>query len=248
MRPKELFRLRLFTLIISVIVGNFGVLREAKANRTVQSTEVKVATSTESRKQQPQKQQSQKQQRGVSCPTDTTTLTSMLLRDIPNYTNRVLQRTTAVLPWTEADTIREAAGELVRQPYRPSHVIVAGQADLTPLDLTPYTYTTDPEAGGPLTQVFFTTLSRQYWDLRAVEVQEYHWLFLAQTTDGWQLAFMFSEIDNPQTEPSPMPPRESSQSSVGQALQLWLKDCRAGILKTPAEVPAEDTSESQSHS
>ncbi|MEL7332243.1 MAG: hypothetical protein AAFN12_08335 [Cyanobacteria bacterium J06560_2] len=170
----------------------------------------------------------------ISCPSEPAALVGLMIRDIPDYTNRVIQRTVAVLPWTEADERRVAAGEFVRRPYRPSHVIVAGQPDLTPLDLNEYAYTTDPDAGGELTQVFFTTLSRQYSDLRAEEVQQYHWLFLTQTTDGWRLAFMFSAIDTPQTNPSPMPPRESSQSSVGQAVRIWLKDCRADAIQAIA--------------
>lgn len=166
----------------------------------------------------------------TTCPTDPETLTSLMIRDIPDYTNRVLQRTVAVLPWTEADEQREREGELVRGPYRPAHVLAAGQVNLTPLDLDEYTYTTESEAGGPLTQVFFTTISRQYSGLRFNEVQEYHWLFLATTTDGWHLAFMFSSVDDAQTTRAPLPPYESSRSSVGQAAQLWLRDCRAGSI------------------
>ncbi len=177
------------------------------------------------------------------CPADIGVLTEMLLRDIPSYTNRVLQRTVAVLPWTEADEMRLEAGTFVRQPYRPSSVLIAGQANLTPLDLNNYTYTTSPDAGGPLSQVFFTTLSRQYSGLQTNEVQEYHWLFLAQTIDGWRLAFMFSAIDSPTATPSslplsPLPPRESSRSSVGQAVQIWLKDCRAGAVEQLADPQA----------
>ena len=166
----------------------------------------------------------------VVCPTDTAELTELMLRDLPNYTNRVLQRTVAVLPPAEADEQREREGEFVREPYRPSHVLIAGQANLTPLDLNDYTYTTSTEAGGPLKQVFFTTLSRQYFGLRDSEVQEYHWLFLTQTTDGWRRAFMFSSVDNAQSTRAALPPFESSGSSVGQAVQLWLRDCRAGAI------------------
>ena len=187
----------------------------------------------------------------ITCPTEVNELSALMLRDIPNYTNRVLQRTVAVLPWTEADELRVAAGELVRSQYRPSHVLIAGEGNLSPLDLSDYTYTTSAEAGGPLTQVFFTTLSRQYPQstieqlrsgssaneatvrtdsLGAREVQEYHWLFLTQTTGGWRLAFMFSSIDDAQSLRSPLPPRENSQGTVGQAVQLWLRDCRAGAI------------------
>ncbi|MGB3297576.1 MAG: hypothetical protein WBA76_04845 [Phormidesmis sp.] len=161
------------------------------------------------------------------CPSDIEPLTAALIRDIPNYTNRVLQRTVAVLPNSSADSLSDS---IARAPYRPSYVLIAGRPELEPLDLSNYALTTDPEAGGPLTQVFFTTLSRQYSGLRVNEVQEYHWLFLAQVPDGWWLAFMFSAIDDADTVRSPLPPRENSEGSVGQAVQLWLRDCRAGVI------------------
>ena len=166
----------------------------------------------------------------TSCPDDVATLTNVMMRDIPGYTNRVLQRTVAVLPHTEADALRAADSQLVRAPYRPSHVLVAGNVNLTPLDLSDYAFTTDPDAGGPLTQVFFTTLSRQYSGLQTKEVQEYHWLFLTKATDGWRLAFMFSQIDGSQLENASTPPEESSRGSLGQAVQLWLRDCRASAI------------------
>ncbi|MGC1309886.1 MAG: hypothetical protein WA885_21885 [Phormidesmis sp.] len=158
----------------------------------------------------------------TACPETVEPLTALLIRDIPNYTNRVLQRTVAALP---NDNV------FGREPYRPSFVLIAGQLELAPLDLNEYTFTSDPEAGGPLTQVFFTTLSRQYFGLRDTQVQQYHWLFLTRAADGWRLAFMFSAIDDVEGVRSPLPPRESSDGSVGQAVQLWLRDCRAGAIE-----------------
>ncbi|WP_205879056.1 hypothetical protein [Leptolyngbya sp. BC1307] len=157
----------------------------------------------------------------TTCPAEVEPLTALLLRDIPNYTNRVLQRTVAALPGNEADG---------RAPYRPSYVLIAGRSELEPLDLNDYMYTTSPDAGGPITQIFFTTLSRQYSGLRDKQVQEYHWLFLTQADDGWRLALMFSAIDDVGNVRSPLPPRENSHGSVGQAVQLWLRDCRAGAI------------------
>lgn len=155
------------------------------------------------------------------CPADIETLTATLIRDLPDYTNRVIQRTVAALPNNNVDG---------RAPYRPAYILIAGRLELEPLDLNDYTFTTSPEAGGPLSQVFFTTLSRQYFGLRVDEVQQYHWLFLTEASDGWWLALMFSAIDDVQTARSLSPPRESSESSVGQAVQLWLRDCRAGAI------------------
>lgn len=163
-----------------------------------------------------------------TCPSDIETLTAELIRDIPNYTNRVLQRTVAVLPDSNTDQITN--GNLLKKPYRPSYVLIAGRPELEPLDLNQYALTTNAEAGGPLTQVFFTTLSRQYSGLQVKEVQEYHWLFLAKASEGWWLTFMFSSIDDANTNRAPLPPRENSQGSVGQAVQLWLRDCRAGVI------------------
>ena len=163
-----------------------------------------------------------------TCPSDIETLTAELIRDIPNYTNRVLQRTVAVLP--DSNTDRLTHGNLLKKPYRPSYVLIAGRPEWEPLDLSQYALTTNAEAGGPLTQVFFTTLSRQYSGLRVNEVQEYHWLFLAKAPEGWWLAFMFSALDDANTNRAPLPPREDSEGSVGQAVQLWLRDCRAGVI------------------
>ncbi|MGB3765428.1 MAG: hypothetical protein WA947_02625 [Phormidesmis sp.] len=165
----------------------------------------------------------------TACPKDVESLTAILIRDLPGYTNRVLQRTVAALPNNDVDG---------RAPYRPSYVLIAGRAEFEPIDLDDYTLTTESDAGGPLTQVFFTTLSRQYTGLRVGgaspletrQVQEYHWLFLTQATDGWRLAFMFSAIDDAQNTKAALPPRESSEGSVGKAVQLWLKDCRAGAI------------------
>lgn len=172
----------------------------------------------------------------IECPTEIEPLAELLIRDITGYTNRVLQRTVAVLPWTDADVLRSLeSDEIVREPYRPSRVLFAGKLNLEPLDLNQYAFTTNPETGNPetgadVTQLFFTTLSRQYDGLQVSETQEYHWVFLTQTADGWRLAFMFSAIDSLPLVQIQTPPRESSEGSVGQAIQLWLRDCRAGAI------------------
>ena len=157
----------------------------------------------------------------ATCPDDVETLTALLIRDLPGYTNRVLQRTVAALPGNETDG---------REAYRPSYVLVAGRAEFEPIDLESYAFTTEPDAGGPLSQVFFTTLSRQYAGLRDRQLEEYHWLFLTQSEDGWRLAFMFSAIDDDLKVGAALPHRENSEGSVGKAVQLWLRDCRAGAI------------------
>ncbi len=169
----------------------------------------------------------------IQCPSEIEPLAELLIRDIPGYTNRVLQRTVAVLPWTDADVLRSLeSDEIVKAPYQPARVLFAGRLNLEPLDLNEYAFTTSPQTGADVTQLFFTTLSRQYDGLQVSESQEYHWVFLTQTVDGWRLAFMFSAIDGLPIDDVQTPPRESSEGSVGQAIQLWLRDCRAGAIAT----------------
>lgn len=145
----------------------------------------------------------------VSCPKDFATLSALLVRDIPSYTNRILQSTVADIPTA----------------YRPAYVIIASQPERTPLDVKDWVYTTSPEKGESLQQLFFTTLERQYSGLEASSLNHFHWLFLAPSAEGWEMVFMFSAIDA--ENEVMLPPRDSSQGSVGQAVQRWLTDCKA---------------------
>ncbi len=152
------------------------------------------------------------------CPADVKTLTSLLLRDLPNYANRVLRRARR-LDRATVDSF--------------SYVIVAGNPEFEPLILGPGEYTPSISASDlelPY-QLFFTTLERQYVRGKAIESQHYHWLFLTQTPQGWRLAMMFSRIGSYLPERSPTPPRESSNGVVGQAVNIWLRDCRAGAIR-----------------
>ncbi|GAB4196628.1 MAG: hypothetical protein Fur006_44290 [Coleofasciculaceae cyanobacterium] len=113
-----------------------------------------------------------------------------------------------------------------------SYVITAGRPEFEPLTLgpgqyTPPTATVDLE---PPKQVFFTTLERQYRGGKASSMQLYHWLFLSQTTEGWRVSMMFSRFGSSSGGP-PTPPQESSKGVVGQAVKLWLRDCRAGAIR-----------------
>ncbi|MEM9266266.1 MAG: hypothetical protein AAGA46_12145 [Cyanobacteria bacterium P01_F01_bin.13] len=143
------------------------------------------------------------------CPQDFDTLSDLLIRDLPSYTNRILQSSVADIP----------------QAYRPAYVIAASLPESVPLDITEQVYTTRSEVGEPLRQLFFTTLERQYSGLDATEINHFHWLFLAPSEESWQMVFMFSTIDGAGEVLSP--PRDSSHGSVGQAVQKWLRDCRA---------------------
>jgi hypothetical protein len=146
-----------------------------------------------------------------ACPDDLETLMSLLLRDLPSYANRVSQRS--------------FSGD--RTTDRPGYILIAGRPEFEPLTLGPGVYTAgDPETNTP--QVFFTTLERQYVRNTAVNLQQFHWLFLTETDESWRFVAMFSQVGDYPTDEPPSPPQDSSYGVVGQAIKLWLRDCRTG--------------------
>jgi hypothetical protein len=141
-------------------------------------------------------------------------LTTRLLEDLPRYANRVSQRA------------RRSSRETDVYVY----VLVAGKPEFKPLPLNPSGYTTNVtnSASEGVEQVFFTTLERQYTAGKAVELQQFHWLFLTKTDSGWRFVMMFSRTGfYPKDEP-PIPPRDSSDGVIAQGIETWLRDCRAG--------------------
>ena len=155
-------------------------------------------------------------QGGVSltCPDDVEELTALLLKDLPAYSNRVIQRT---------QDLNQAAGI-------ENYIITASEAEFQPLPLPRLQYNSiddkDPE------QVFFTIFERQYIDGKIVEIQTFHWLFLTQTDSGWRTVMMFSRFGNNNEERPPTPPKETTDGIIGRGVQLWLRDCRAGTVRT----------------
>ena len=135
------------------------------------------------------------------------TLTAQLLRDLPAYTNRISQ------------SVRRSTTNVY------SYVLTAGRPEFAPLTLGPGVYS--PTESQPPQQVFLTTLERQYTDGKAVELQQYHWLFLTQSSSGWRLAMMFSRIGTYPSGRPPTPPRDSSDGIIAQAVRTWLRDCQA---------------------
>ena len=145
-------------------------------------------------------------------------LITPLLRDLPSYTNRASQR----------------ARRLKRKTDVYSYMSLAGKPDFTPLPLNPSINTTDAPKSSEekVEQVFFTTLERQYTRGRAVQLQEFHWLFLTKSQSGWRMVTMFSQIGSyPVTKNPPTPPRDSSNGTVAQGINAWLRDCRAGSIR-----------------
>lgn len=168
----------------------------------------------------------------IVCPSDLTDLTPLLFRDLPSYANRVSTR-----------------AQVLDRSFNPRGVvIIAAQSesdealnDALPIDsslpenedITAFSFAQTLEAHH-LIPLFFTTLERQYVDDQAVRIQHYHWAFLSQThakkQPQWHLAMMFSRVGDYPDDSLTTPPRESRQGSIGQAIQLWLRDCNAGAV------------------
>ena len=156
-----------------------------------------------------------------SCPSELEALVENMLPDLPSYANRIFRR-----------------DRRPNEPYFPTYFITAGRPEFEPLPLAPgrqragdfldngENADSTKTIADDTRQVFMTTLARQYREGAAIEIQEYHWLFLTKSSDGWRLALMFSiEGSYPAGEPT-SPPEESSSSVMGRAIRLWLQDCR----------------------
>lgn len=150
---------------------------------------------------------------GDRCPDNVRELTALLLKDLPSYSNRVIQRT---------QNLNQAAGI-------ENYIIIANKAEFEPLKLPRLQY--DPIDEKDPEQVFFTVLERQYIDRKIVDIQTYHWLFLTQTDSGWRTVMLFSRFGNSVKDKPPAPPKETTNGIIGRGVQLWLRDCRAGTIK-----------------
>ena len=148
---------------------------------------------------------------------DLPTLTTELLEDLPAYFNRATQR----------------ARRLDRSVQVYSYMLIASQPNFQPLPLKSWSDEADISTGAKkgVDQVFFTTLERQYVKGKAVQLQQFHWLFLTKTESGWRVSIMYSQTGGYPKQQPPTPPRESSNSAVAQGIETWLRDCRAGSLR-----------------
>ena len=149
--------------------------------------------------------------RPQTCPTTPAALTQLLLRDLPGYINRLARRN------------GRSGGEI--------YVVAASGADLTPLPVKSSESPNVPDKN--LHQVFFTTLEREYDRNQMQQWQQHHWLFLAQTAQGWQLALIYSRFAPYPTDSAQplLPARDSSQSLTAGAIRVWLRDCNAGAIR-----------------
>lgn len=178
--------------------------------RTEAQTGPQIEQRTESHREQQKHSQPKTHIRPpATCPTEVEPLLQALLRDLPEYVNRV----------------RHRRGGTQSALY----AIAASKANLEPLPVV--TNYPNPEQGG-LHQSFFTLLERQYDTRQATVYQQYHWLFLANTSQGWHLAILYSRSGPyPETNEVPSPLQDTTQEATGRAIRLWLRDCHAGAIK-----------------
>ncbi len=143
------------------------------------------------------------------CPADLETLVDRLLQDLPSYANRVI--------------VRSHFSPNTNTPpgYALPQIIVAGRPEFEPLPLN---------SGDALpenaSQVFITTLERQYRGEKPVEIEQYHWLFFTKTENGWELVKIVSRYDTVAAV-SPLLRPQGEKSEIAEAIRLWLRDCQA---------------------
>lgn len=143
-----------------------------------------------------------------SCPEEIENLGNYLVKDIPSYTNRILQKS--------SNLSRKIA------PF-PVYVVNASKSELNAFPLPENEFKLQDEKD--IKQIFFTTLERQYPHKdRVIETQNYHWLFLARYENKWLLIKSLSRFGSSNSQKI-SPIKDSTQGTMGQAVKLWLKDC-----------------------
>ena len=148
-----------------------------------------------------------------TCPVKVASLTNLLVRDLPGYTNRLIQQR------------RNRTDKLY------SSIVTASMPELTPIEIVSHEYP-DRFPQSASTQVFIGTLERQYTGLQSTQLQQFYWLFLAQTRMGWRLANIYSRTGGfPTANTAISPPIESSKTVVGEAIRIWLNDCYLGKVR-----------------
>lgn len=134
-------------------------------------------------------------------------LAPKLLQDLPAYLNRLR----------------------VRADQPTDRLIATGAPEYDPLPLPPdFPAVRDPDN---IHQVFFTSLERPDTASRAIAQQRFHWLLLTPTPQGWRFLGLYSRqasSSDPSLASEPL--RDANRSLLGQAIRLWLQDCRAGTL------------------
>jgi len=142
------------------------------------------------------------------CPADLETLVDRLLPDLPSYANRVI--------------VRSDFSPNTNTPpgYALPQIILAGRPEFEPLPLN-YGDALPENAS----QVFITTLERQYRGEKPVEIEQYHWLFFTKTENGWELVKIVSRFGTA-ADLRPLLGQDK-KSEIAEAIRLWLRDCQA---------------------
>jgi hypothetical protein len=148
------------------------------------------------------------------CPANLDSLTSLLVRDLPSYANRVIQRR------------RKRTDRIY------SSLLAVGKPELTPIAIVSREYPAQFPQSAPA-QIFISTVERQYTEVKSADLQQFHWLFVVNTKQGWRLVNIYSRTGSEKRgENTPLtPPAESSQTSIGTAIRLWLNDCQRGRVR-----------------
>ncbi|MEG3835644.1 hypothetical protein QUB36_21845 [Microcoleus sp. AT8-B1] len=143
------------------------------------------------------------------CPADLETLVDRLLQDLPSYANRVI--------------VRSHFSPNTNTPpgYALPQIILAGRPEFEPLPLN-----FEDALPENASQVFITTLERQYRGGKRVEIEQYHWLFFTKTENGWELVKIVSRYDTVAAV-SPLLRPQGEKSEIAEAIRLWLRDCQA---------------------
>jgi hypothetical protein len=148
-----------------------------------------------------------------TCPVKLDSLTNILVRDLPSYANRLIQQRRK-----RTDTLY-------------SSIVTASMPDLKPIEIVSREYPPRFPQAAP-TQVFISTLERQYTGIKSAQLQQFHWLFIAQTKLGWRLVNIYSRTSgSPSANVLITPPIESSNTIVGEAIRVWLNDCHLGKVR-----------------
>jgi hypothetical protein len=145
------------------------------------------------------------------CPKDLSQLTELLLRDLPSYASRVSQRRRKKLAMAY------------------SSYLVAGRPETIPQLIANPEYSPANSSAAPL-QLYLSTLERQYNNGKSIDIQQFHWVFLVRGQQDWHLVTMYSRLGQNAQDPMLLPPIESIDSPVGEAVKIWLRDCNAGAV------------------
>lgn len=161
-----------------------------------------------------------------TCPAQIEQIVPQMLKDLPSYANRVIQRQRPQRPPKPSPgASSQTPNPTSPNPASPStYIVITGTPEIAPFQpSTPLQPNNEP-----LYQVFFTTLERQYTRNQITPLQQFHWLLLTPSPQGWQFVGLRSQLaPYPSQGRLLSPPRNSDQGAIAQGLQLWLRDCRS---------------------